>query len=38
MGRLSRQVKPRHEASSPRNILGVVYLSVQKAQEHRRTL
>jgi hypothetical protein len=37
MGRLSHQVKPHCEATFPRIITGVIYLSVKNAREPKRT-
>jgi hypothetical protein len=37
MGRLSNQVKPHHEATSPRTVPGIVHLSAKNAREQRRT-
>jgi hypothetical protein len=37
VGRLSHYVKPLHEATSPRIILGIVHLSAKNAREPKRT-
>jgi hypothetical protein len=37
LGRLSSQVKPRCETTSPRTIPGIIHLSIKNAEELRRT-
>jgi hypothetical protein len=37
MGRLSHQVKPHHEATSPKIVPGVDHLSAKNAREPKRT-